>query len=150
MDDVQEIVSVQPGDVLTVTGKRHISVRKQLIAFLEIRDLFHWNDDVHQDRHLLAQESASGKFEVVIIRSAGRTISLRVDSFVGSQDIVIKSLTDNFVKIAGLSGASILGDGSVCLMLDCSAVTGMALDRLAVSNEKTFINDPGSSHEFHQ
>ena len=63
----------------------------------------------------------------VVICTAGQTIGLRVDEFLGSQDIVIKSLSDNFIHIRGLSGASILGDGSVCLMLDVGTVIDMAI-----------------------
>ncbi len=53
-------------------------------------------------------------------------MGLRVEELLGSQDMVIKSLSDNFVNVRGLSGASILGDGSVCLMLDVGTVIAMA------------------------
>jgi two-component system chemotaxis sensor kinase CheA len=56
----------------------------------------------------------------------GKVMGLRVDELLGSQDIVIKSLAENFVDIRGLSGASILGDGTVCLMLDVGQVIPMA------------------------
>ncbi len=142
LDDVQEIVSVMPGDIETVSGQRHISVRKQLVPLLEVGELFHWNAGDREHSHP-DPRSAEGKFEVVIIRTGNRTISLRVDAFVGSQDIVIKSLTDNFVKIDGLAGASILGDGSVGLMLDCGAVIRIAYDRLSSSSEKSLISEAG-------
>ena len=54
-------------------------------------------------------------------------MGLRVDELLGNQDIVIKSLSDNFVHVEGLSGASILGDGSVCLMLDVNSLMHMAI-----------------------
>ncbi len=53
-------------------------------------------------------------------------MGLRVDELLGSQDIVIKSLSENFVEIRGLSGASILGDGTVCLMLDVATAIDLA------------------------
>lgn len=55
-------------------------------------------------------------------------MGLRVGELLGSQDIVIKSLSENFTSIAGLSGASILGDGSVCLMLDVATAIEMATE----------------------
>lgn len=55
-------------------------------------------------------------------------MGLRVDELHGGQDIVIKSLAENFVEIRGLSGASILGDGSVCLLLDVAAAIDLAID----------------------
>ena len=66
------------------------------------------------------------EFQVVIVHAAGRTMGLRVEELLGSQDIVIKSLSDNFMDIRGLAGASILGDGSVCLMLDVGMVIDLA------------------------
>ena len=54
---------------------------------------------------------------------------LCVDALVGRADIVIKSLTENFVAIRGISGASIMGDGAVCLMLDSTALVELACER---------------------
>jgi two-component system chemotaxis sensor kinase CheA len=70
---------------------------------------------------------SGGQFaKVVILHAGGKTMGLRVDELLGSQDIVIKSLSDNFINIRGLSGASILGDGSVSLMLDVATVIDLA------------------------
>ena len=52
-----------------------------------------------------------------------------LDALVGRADIVIKSLAENFIAIRGLSGASIMGNGAVCLMLDCMALVELASDR---------------------
>ena len=49
-----------------------------------------------------------------------------VQELLGSQDIVIKSLAENFVQTRGLAGASILGDGSVALLLDAAAAIDLA------------------------
>ena len=56
-------------------------------------------------------------------------MGLRVDELLGRQDVVIKSLAENFINIRGLSGASILGDGNVCLMLDVGRVIELATGR---------------------
>ena len=65
-------------------------------------------------------------------------VSLRVDELLGNEDIVIKSLSENFVHIDGLSGASILGDGTVCLMLDVGALMNLG----ARTKEKAPELDP--------
>jgi len=54
-------------------------------------------------------------------------MGLKLDRAIGSQDVVIKSLAENFVSIDGLAGASILGNGNVALMLDVSAMLKMAI-----------------------
>ena len=63
---------------------------------------------------------------VVILHVGGKTVGLVVDELLGSQDIVIKSLSDNFMNIRGLSGASILGDGTVSLMLDVGTLIDLS------------------------
>ncbi len=58
-------------------------------------------------------------------------MGLSVDRAIGTQDVVIKALTENLYGMEGLAGASILGDGSVSLMLDVAALLKMAtVDRL--------------------
>ena len=69
---------------------------------------------------------------VVILESEGRSFALQVDELVGQQQVVIKSLEQNFRRIDGITGATIMGDGSVALILDVDA-----LPRLAAQGEST-------------
>ena len=59
---------------------------------------------------------------VVIIESEGRKAGLFVDDLVGQQQVVVKNLESNYRKVAGISGATILGDGGVSLIVDVSAL----------------------------
>ena len=52
----------------------------------------------------------------------GKKAALLVDSLVGQQQVVVKNLESNFRKVAGISGATILGDGGVSLILDVAAL----------------------------
>ena len=112
-----------------VHGKQTFDVRGEFIPLVSIDDVFQWHGiDYGYRRAGDANPSESGgkTVEVVILHVGGKTMGLRVDELLGSQDIVIKSLSDNFINIRGLSGASILGDGSVCLMLDVGTLIDMA------------------------
>ena len=80
-------------------------------------------------------DSESETIDVVLLHGGGKTLGLRVDELLGSQDMVIKSLSDNFIDIRGLSGASILGDGSVCLMLDVGTAINLATGPNLISKE---------------
>ena len=62
----------------------------------------------------------------------GKSFALQVDELVGQQQVVIKSLEQNFRRIDGIAGATIMGDGSVALILDVDA-----LPRLAAQGEPT-------------
>ncbi|MDZ7596575.1 MAG: chemotaxis protein CheA [Thiobacillus sp.] len=59
---------------------------------------------------------------VVILEADGKKAALLVDALVGQQQVVVKNLESNFRKVAGISGATILGDGGVSLILDVSAL----------------------------
>ena len=125
IDSVREIVSVPPDQVVTVHGRRTIDVRGRFIPLVDIDEIFDWhsvNDQLLKDE---ASDTAPRRINVLVLQSTNKTMGLRVDDLHGAQEIVIKSLAENFVHIRGLSGASILGDGSVCLLLDAAAVIDM-------------------------
>lgn len=125
IDDVREIVSLDLDDVITVHGRRTFEVRGQFMPLVSVDDVFHWHRVNYGHRgpgSISAAEAGAKAQAVVVLQAGGKVMGLSVDELLGSQDTVIKSLSENFVAIPGLSGASILGDGSVCLMLDVSAV----------------------------
>jgi two-component system chemotaxis sensor kinase CheA len=59
---------------------------------------------------------------MVVIESDGSRVALVVDELLGQQQVVIKNLEANYKKVPNISGATILGDGSVSLILDTSAL----------------------------
>ena len=65
----------------------------------------------------------------MVVQNGETTIGLLVDELIGMQEVVLKSLEKNFRTIPGLSGASILGDGRVSLILDLDAVLELVARR---------------------
>ena len=63
---------------------------------------------------------------MVILEADGTKAALFVDALVGQQQVVIKSLEANYRKVTGVSGATIMGDGHVALILDVAVLAGMA------------------------
>jgi len=125
LDDVREIVSIPRDQVYAVHRHVTIDVRGELIPLISMGGTFQWNGPRDQS----APASTSGPVNVVVLNARGKTLGLSVDSLVGRADLVIKSLTENFQPVRGLSGASILGDGAVCLMLDSAALVELASER---------------------
>jgi two-component system chemotaxis sensor kinase CheA len=133
-DDVREIVEVPMSSIVAVHGKQTFAVRGQYIPLLTVDGLFRWNVRPKVisgarggDRMDLSPSvPLSQKQQVVILHSSGRVMGLSIDRAIGTQDVVIKSLTDNLSGVNGLAGASILGDGSVSLMLDVAELLKMA------------------------
>lgn len=84
--------------------------------------------------HASADEP-SDKRIVVVVQNGETTIGILVDELIGMQEVVLKSLEKNFRAIPGLSGASILGDGRVSLILDLDAVIEMVAHQPARRGE---------------
>ena len=61
---------------------------------------------------------AHGEVRVIIVAYRDKEIGLIVDDILGKQEIVLKSLEENFRSVRGISGAAILGDGQVVLVID--------------------------------
>ena len=123
IDDVREIVSVPSHEIHSVQGHLTIDVRNEFIPVVSMTEVFSWNRFCHSGTERHAADSMAN---IVILQSSGRTLGLQVDDLQGGSDIVIKSLADNFREIPGLSGASVMGDGSICMMLDVNSIVELA------------------------
>jgi two-component system chemotaxis sensor kinase CheA len=63
---------------------------------------------------------------IMVVEGEGRRVGLFVDDLLGQQQVVIKSLETNFRRVDGVSGATILGDGAVALILDVPGLIRLA------------------------
>jgi two-component system chemotaxis sensor kinase CheA len=72
-------------------------------------------------------ESSEAKSAMVIVEADGAKSALLVDQLVGQQQVVVKSLEANYRRVPGISGATIMGDGSVALIADVPALLKRAL-----------------------
>ncbi|MFC5698045.1 chemotaxis protein CheA [Pseudomonas sp. GCM10022186] len=114
------VESLQPkaSDIRGLGGEEGavIRVRGEYLPLLSLHDLLG-----ESSPPLPAEQSI-----VVILEADGRPFALQVDDLVGQQQVVIKSLEQNFRRIDGIAGATIMGDGSVALILDVDALPGLA------------------------
>ncbi|MEO6146307.1 MAG: chemotaxis protein CheA [Sulfuriferula sp.] len=109
------IESLQPAvaDVKEIAGQGQVvKVREEYLPLIPLHKIF--------DIEPRFTEPSQGI--VVILESDGKKAALLVDSLVGQQQVVVKNLESNFRKVAGISGATILGDGGVSLILDVAAL----------------------------
>ncbi len=103
---VEECLELSLEEDLRSRGRSFISLRDSLVPFLRLRDLFRTGTkpDVHQ--------------KVVVISTGTERVGLVVDQIIGDHQTVIKSMSKLHNDVATFSGATILGDGSVALILD--------------------------------
>ena len=69
----------------------------------------------------------------MIVGEAGEEVGLAVDRVIGEEDVVIKSIAENFANVRGIAGASILGDGRVSLILDIAGLVEIVSKKAACS-----------------
>jgi two-component system chemotaxis sensor kinase CheA len=77
---------------------------------------------VYQQFNIKANKTELDEALLVVVEAEGRKVGLLVDDLHAQQQVVIKSLKENFTRVIGISGATILGDGSVALILDISGL----------------------------
>lgn len=105
---VVESLSVAAGELHTLPGHGDtLRVREEYLPVLHLAKMFPPQNP---------REHAAGI--AVIVETDGSKAALLVDELVGQQQVVVKSLETNFRKVPGLSGATVMGDGSVALILD--------------------------------
>ncbi|TAM85468.1 chemotaxis protein CheA [bacterium] len=115
LDSVIESQRVGMSEVRTVHGNEVITLRGAVVPLLRIGEFFG-----------LGTARDPEKVMIVIVNMQGRQVGIVVDSFQGEQEIVIKPLSDVIGRISGISGATILGNGSISLIIDVHSLVGDA------------------------
>ncbi len=138
---VLETVRISKDEIYTVEGKSVMRLRDEVLSLVHIGDIF------EVERILDASEHAY----VVVLGLGTSKLGLIVDTLVGQEEIVIKSLGDYLKGIEGIAGATIRGDGGVTLIVDVVALMDIAKNvkvsalsedqNSAVSKEKTKPSD---------
>lgn len=117
LSSVVESFQVNPADVSTVTqGAQLVKVRDEYMPVIELEKVF------GVPRHGDGKRSDI----MVVIESDGMRVALLVDELLGQHQVVVKNLESNYRKVPNVSGATILGDGTVALILDTSSLVRRA------------------------
>jgi two-component system, chemotaxis family, sensor kinase CheA len=110
---VMESLQPQADDIYTVAnGERVVRVRGEYLPLVALHEVFNVDD--------AKQEPTQGI--VTIMQTEGRRFAMLIDELVGQQQVVVKNLETNYRKVHGISAATILGDGSVALIVDVAAL----------------------------
>ncbi|WP_348653104.1 chemotaxis protein CheW [uncultured Sulfurimonas sp.] len=115
---VLETVRISKEEIYTVEGRSVMRLREEVLSLVHIGDIF------EVERILDSAEYAY----VVVLGLGTSKLGLIVDTLVGQEEIVIKSLGDYLKGIEGIAGATIRGDGGVTLIVDVVALMQMARD----------------------
>lgn len=123
LNAVMESLQPQSEDLYPLAGgERVLQVRGEYLPLVELFHIF----DVD------GAKTDATQGIVVILQSAGRRYALLVDQLIGQHQVVVKNLESNYRKVPGVSAATILGDGSVALIVDVSALQALNREKRAV------------------
>lgn len=114
--------SLQPSndDIYSMAGNdKLLKVRDEYLPLIALHDILHIDGSVQDPTQCIA----------VILQAEGRRYALLVDDLVGQQQVVVKNLETNYRKVPAISAATILGDGSVALILDVADVNRLHRQR---------------------
>ncbi|MBN1241595.1 MAG: chemotaxis protein CheA [Spirochaetales bacterium] len=115
---VVESHRIKPSEIRMIDNYEVFNVRNDVVSLLRLDRLF----------RIRTSEQREYNF-VVIVGTSDKKVGLMVDSLIGEEDVVIKPLRDQYTNSPGIAGASILGDGSVCLIIDVSQLLELGLKR---------------------
>ena len=111
LSSVVEITRARADEIHKVEGREVLRLRDEVLTLIRLDRLVQ-----HQER------TAQTKVFVIVVAFGDRKLGLIVDRLVGEEELVIKALDDHLVATDLVSGASILGDGTVVLILNLAAV----------------------------
>jgi two-component system chemotaxis sensor kinase CheA len=113
LSSVIESFQIKPSDINTVAqGAQLVKVRDEYMPVIELEKVF----------SVPRFEFNTGSPIMVVVEADGSRVALMVDELLGQQQVVIKNLESNYRKVPNVSGATILGDGKVALILDTSGL----------------------------
>ena len=114
---IVESLQIRPENVNSIAGRSEVyKLRDEYIPILHTHEIFQVEGAGEQIKDGL----------LVVIEGDGQKAGLFVDDLLGQQQVVIKSLETNFQRVAGISGATILGDGTVALILDVEGLVQLS------------------------
>ena len=124
---IVESLQVQDAQINRTSGDMVLyRLREDNVPVIPIYKLF----------NIPAQNKEISHALLVVVEAEGQKVGLMVDDLLAQQQVVVKSLNDNYQQVEGVSGATILGDGSVAMILDVPSMITMAL-KLAKTQQKS-------------
>lgn len=112
LSSIIETAVIPRSEIYSAHNKQVIDFRGKVVPLISLKDVLNVPDARDEDEFL----------SIVIIRKGDKMAGLIVDTFIGQQEIVLKSLGDYLGEVFAISGATILGDGQVALIIDTNAL----------------------------
>lgn len=113
LSSIVETSAIQKSQIRNIHGNKMVDYRNSVIPLVSLSSMFEVPD---------FNEDLEDETEIVVVRKGDKQVALMVDEFIGQQEIVLKSLGKYMTGLFAISGATILGDGQVALIIDTNAL----------------------------
>ncbi len=113
LTSIVETALIEKDQIRFAHDRPVIDFRGKIIPLLSLKDIFQVPE---------TSVRSDGRIAIVIVRKGEKLAALIVDDFIGQQEVVLKSLGNYLKDVFAISGATILGDGHVSLIIDCNAL----------------------------
>jgi len=117
LEAVTEIIKVAKEEIYAIDGGDTVKLRDHALSLVELEQVIQIRGESRNEQKVK---------RVVVITDGESQIGVQVDSLIGESEIVIKPLSGHFTDVRGVSGATILGDGQVALILDPMTIISMS------------------------
>jgi two-component system, chemotaxis family, sensor kinase CheA len=114
---VQTTLLIAPEQIFTIEGRDTIALNNQAISVAYLADLLEFSSDFNND-NLSNKEQNKGNLLCILLDIAGEKLGLFVDRLLDTQDVVIKPQSSLLKRVRNVAGATILGTGEVCMILN--------------------------------
>lgn len=112
ISSIIETAVIKKEDILYAHNQKVIDFRGKIVPLVFLKQIF----------EVPGEEKEEALYSIIVVRKGEKMAALAVDSFIGQQEVVLKSLGSYLNEIYAISGATILGDGQVALIVDCNAL----------------------------
>ncbi|AGA24059.1 Chemotaxis protein CheA [Bacillus subtilis subsp. subtilis str. BSP1] len=112
ISSIIETAVIDRKDILQTHDREVIDFRGHIVPVVYLKEEFKI-EDTRKDAEQL---------HIIVVKKGDKPTAFVVDSFIGQQEVVLKSLGDYLTNVFAISGATILGDGEVALIIDCNAL----------------------------
>ncbi|MCM3616240.1 chemotaxis protein CheA [Sutcliffiella horikoshii] len=113
LSSIIETAIIKKEEILTAHNQKVIDFRGKIVPVIFLDEVFKVEKE---------NEIAPELYSIVLVKKGDKVAALVVDSFIGQQEVVLKSLGHYLNSAFAMSGATILGDGQVALIIDCNAL----------------------------
>lgn len=114
LNNIREISTIEEGQIRNVQGKEVVLFRQSTLPIIRLSEIL--------KVPAVENKEVTDEYTIVIVSHGDRTFGLIVDNLIGQQEIVIKSLGKYLSTVKGIAGATILGNGTVALIVDTNSL----------------------------